>query len=451
MAKKLNPKNKYEKGMWMLFDKFEREDDFGKSIEILKDLNKKKDKYKKELGAEFALDLKKNIRDVCEQRIHSTYNYLKNEFPKLKVDGYVNQRYITAAEIVDWLNALADEEGIPLYKILKKYKIMGSEGEYKVMLYKIYDRASRAEIINSVKLVKNILRKGGDGYDAVLTSLNNAEEYAKQASKLKRASEISPSVKRHIVMGYDKSIKGYRKKLLRSEREYDLETYEGFSKAKRDLYIVEFCKKHIEGLTKKEYPIEGLNKIKNTLMSKWASAADSHSNEMIGLYNKLLNLDKNYELSYEGVKNAENDYEKLKIDKNDYETLSGEECKIELNAIKEKIKEYKLRATSQYDRAARKIYAKLAKYSENYNLDSPVGRKNAKTDIKNLEETQKKIEDLIGNTYPINGLETIKNMIEKKEALAAPTQRLEKKRDDSGFDQEDFMQRMFKEKFGMRL
>jgi len=457
---KLNPENKYEKGVEIMFDRFERERDFEKSIELLKMLNERREKHRIEMGAVFAQDLKKNIGEVCKSRIYNTFRYLKNDFPKLKVDGYVNQRYVNAAEILEWLNKIAEEEDIPLFRFLRKEKIMGSEGEYKVMLYKIYDRAARAELINSIKKIEDLIRKGDKDYGDVIKSLNNAKDYAGKSSKLKRAS-ISPDVKKHIVRAYDKSAKVHHKKLLRHGTEYDLTTYDGFTAAKKDIDIIELCKSSIEDLVKEEYTIEGLKKIKKEITGKWMSSAGIYGKEIEALRDKLLNLSENYEATYEGAMGAKSDYERLKSWKKDAELLSEKEYPLETKQIEKEIKEYKLKAAPQYDRTAREIYAKLSKYSENYDLDIPSGRESAKEDIKKLEQTRDMIEELTGETYPMHGLDAIKNAIskkeesEKKEKKAKPdVEELKvsaprKTREECGLDQDDFMQKMFKDKFGM--
>ena len=465
MVIKLKPENKFERGVELLFERFVKEEDFNRSIETLKKLNEKNEQYKVDIGAVFAQDMKKNIREVCEKRIFNTFSYLKNEFPKLKVDGYVNQRYANAAEMLEWLNALAGMENIDLYQLLKKQKILGSEGEYKVMLYKIYDRASRSELINSVRSIEIALRKGGSIYDDVLKSITNAEKYAGKACLVKRSS-ISPDIKKHMVSVYDKSAKVHHKKLLRYDKEYDLQTYEGFAKAKKDLDIIELCKKSIEELTKKEYDFEGLKNIREAIKTGWMSSADNYTREIDQLQRKLLTVGGNYVITYEGVKKAENDFERLKMSKKDMELFSGKEYPIKAEEIEEEIKKLKLKVAPQYDKTAREIYAKLAKYSENYNLDAGEGRESAKADVKKLEETQIMIEELTGKEYPIKGIETIKDIIKKKEEPkpepipreqvipreekrpAAP-KRKSKEEEDYGIDQDDFMSRMFKEKFGM--
>lgn len=97
----------------------------------------------------------------------------------------------------------------------------------------------------------------------------------------------------------------------------------------------------------------------------------------------------------------------------------------------------------EYDRAARVIYSKLAKLNKNYNLNTSAGLENAKADIKKLEKIQKKIEKLTGNPYPIKNIVVIKGMIEKGEALFARKKRTE----NFGLDTDDFVQRVFEEKF----
>lgn len=103
-----------------------------------------------------------------------------------------------------------------------------------------------------------------------------------------------------------------------------------------------------------------------------------------------------------------------------------------------------MKSVIEYDRAARAIYSKLAKPNKNYNLDTTAGLENAKADIKRLEEYQKNIEKLTGSPYPIKNIVAIKGMIERKEALFARKKRTE----NFGLDTDDFVQKVFEEKFG---